>query len=402
MAYKYLSPAGVIVPDTSEILAGAEQEWKSVFGQDLDTNPETPQGIMIASDVAVRSEVAANNAALANQINPLFAGGVFFDDIWALTGGKRRSSTYTLVEGVDLNGVPGVVIPSGSRRRSTAGGLFQLLSTVVLDNAGHGVGVFQALEPGPVPCPANSLVTPVQGYTSVGWETSNNAQAGTIGRDMQSDLSAKQERRQTLAIQGRSLAEAVYSNVRALDGVRSMQFRENYEDTDQTIDGITLRKHSIWACVDGGLDVDIAAALFKSKTGGTGYNGAVSVTYKEPFFNQSNIIKFDRPTAKPVMARITGRVTGTVSGNPEAIIKQAVLDYADGLLDNGEEGFVVGGDVSPYEIGAAVNYIVPQIMITKVELATKAVTPSWGVNTIDIALNEKAGIDTDSIVVVLS
>lgn len=402
MAYKYISPSGVIVPDTSEILAETNQEWKDVFGQDLDVNPETPQGIYIASDVAVRSEVAANNAALANQINPMFTGGIFLDDIWALTGGKRRKQTYTLVEGVELHGIPGVVVPPGSRRATAAGDLFELLSTVVLDSTGKGIGVFQALNAGPIPCGANTLTEPVRGYTSVGWETSTNPQAGVIGRDRQSDLSAKQERRQTLALQGRSLPEAVYSRVRALEGVRSMQFLENYDDVDKTISGIQLRKNSIWVCVDGGKDADIAEALYKSKNGGTGYNGAVSVVYREPFFNQPNTIKFDRPTAKPIMAKITGRIIGSVSGNPEAIIKQAVVDYADGLLDNGEVGFVVGMDISPYEVGAAVNYVIPQILITKVELADKAVTPTWGVNTISIALNEKGGIDLDSVLVVLS
>lgn len=399
--YKYLSPEGVIVPDTSAILDETNQEWKDVLGQDLDVNPETPQGVVIASDVAVRSEVVANNAAMANQINPNYAGGVFLDDIWALMGGKRRAATYTLVDGVTLAGVPGVVIPSGSRRATTSGDVFQLLTTVQLDNAtGKGVGIFQALEPGPIPCAAHALTVPVQGYTSVGWETSDNPNAGAMGRLTQSDLSAKQERVQTLGQQGRSVPDAVYGNVRALDGVRSITFRENYTKTDATIDGIFLVANSVWVCVDGGVDANIAAALYRSKTGGADWNGAVTVNYKEPRFGQTFPIKFDRPTPKPITTRVSYTVVGSISGDPVALIKQAVVDYANGLLENGEEGFVLGEDVSPFEIAAAVNYRVPGLFISKVEIADQATTPTWSVVTKAIGLKEKATIDLDHVLAV--
>lgn len=397
--YKYLSPEGVIVPDTSQILTSTESEWKGTFGDDLDVTPDTPQGTIIASDVAVRSEVVANNAAVANQINPNYAGGVFLDDLWALTGGKRRSATYTIVDGVTLAGVPGVVIPSGSRRSSN-GNLFELLSTVALDNTGAGVGIFQAVEPGAIPCPAHTLTTPVAGYTSVGWETSDNPVAGTIGTEEQSDLSAKKERRQTLALQGRSVSEAVYSNVRALSGVNSISFRENTDSTTKTIDGISLVGHSVWVCVDGGVDQDVAAALYRSKTGGAQWNGAVSVPVADPWSGQAATVKFDRPTAKPVMAKFTIVAKGIGTGDPTSLIKDTIIKYATGQLENGEEGFTLGTDVSPFELSAAANTASPQIFIKSVEIAPKASTPTWSKDDIAIGLNEKATITADDILVV--
>jgi hypothetical protein len=398
--YKYLSPEGVIVPDTSQILSDTEGEWKEVFGNDLDITPDTPQGTIIASDVAVRSEVVANNAAVANQINPNYAGGVFLDDIWALTGGHRRKATYTIVDGVELGGTPGVIIPSGSRRATSAGDQFQLLTTVSLDNEGKGTGIFQALEPGAIACPAHSLTVPVVGYTSVGWETSDNPVAGTIGTQKQSDTSARKERRQTLAIQGRSIAEAMYSNVRALQGVNSLSFRENTGSATATIDGITLVGHSVWACVDGGVDQDVAAALYKSKTGGAAWNGDVSVPVTDPFSGQTSSVKFDRPTAKPVMARFTVVAKGIGTGDPESLIKDTVIKYSEGQLENGEEGFMLGVDVSPFELAAAANTASPQIFIKSVEISEKSSTPTWTKDDLPIGLNEKATIQVDDILVV--
>ncbi len=399
MAYKYVSPDGVIIPDTADILAETEQEWKTVLGDDLDVNPETPQGMLIAQETAVRAEMVANNAAIANQINPNVAGGVFLDDIWALTGGKRRTATYTTIYGVTLTGAPGAVIPSGSRRKlSTTGDIFELLSTVILDSNGTGTGTFQALEAGPVAAPAGALTVPVAGYTSVGWETSTNPSAGSIGRAEQSDISARRERRLTLALQGRSISEAIYSNVQAIDTVNSLSFRENYENTEHVIDGITLAPHSVWVCVDGGGDLEVAETLYRSKTAGAAWNGAVAVDVKDPYSGQTSTVRFDRPTEVPVMARFTVSA-GVGIGDPVSIIRNAVTAYANGLTD--EPGFVLGEDVSPFELAAAANLGASGLFIKKVEVAPRSSTPAWQTSAIEIGLNQKATINATNILVTI-
>ena len=83
--YQYIDTTGVIVPDTATIQSEVEGEYKAVFGQDLVVTPNTPQGVLITAEVAARSNVVRNNAALANQINPNLAGGVFLDAIWAVS-----------------------------------------------------------------------------------------------------------------------------------------------------------------------------------------------------------------------------------------------------------------------------------------------------------------------------
>lgn len=395
--YEYISPDGVIVPDTADIKSGTEQEWKDVFGDDLDVNDETPQGMMIGQEVAVRSEMVANNAGLANQINPNVAGGIFLDDLWALTGGKRRAAIYTTIYNVQLSGAPGAIIPSGSRRSTTAGDTFELISTVVLDSTtGTATGTFRALEPGAVPAAANTLTVPVLSYTSVGWETSNNPQAGIQGTDAQSDIQARRERKETLALQGRSIAEAVYSNVRALDGVLSLSFRENTSDETQTIDGIELVGHSVWACVDGGEDDAVAAALYRAKTAGAAWNGEQAVQVTDEFSGQVSTVLFDRPTAVPIMARFTLSSVGNVS-DPSGTVRTAVLAYVNGETD--EEGFKTGTDVSPFELAAAANLGAPGMFITKVEVALKASSPAWQTATLEIGLDQKATLDESDILV---
>src|ERR1700710_494692 len=100
--YEYLTQNGVIVADTAALLADTQGEYQSVFGADLIVTPDTPQGVLIAAETLARTEVVNNNAALANQINPNIAGGVFLDAIMALTGMQRAVATQTVVTNVAL------------------------------------------------------------------------------------------------------------------------------------------------------------------------------------------------------------------------------------------------------------------------------------------------------------
>ena len=95
--YDYITSTGVIIPDTSDTLVTVVDEFRTGLGQDLVVTNDTPQGVMIAMEVEGRDSVARNNGALANQINPDIAGGVFLDAIGALTRSSRRPATRSII-----------------------------------------------------------------------------------------------------------------------------------------------------------------------------------------------------------------------------------------------------------------------------------------------------------------
>ncbi|WP_197335293.1 hypothetical protein [Ralstonia solanacearum] len=111
--YQYLTRSGVIVPDTDAVRDDVRAEWRGVFGDDLSVDEETPQGVLITVDTLARDGVARNNAALANQINPGQAGGVFLDAICALTGLERAAATRSTLSGVDVAGIPNTPFARG-------------------------------------------------------------------------------------------------------------------------------------------------------------------------------------------------------------------------------------------------------------------------------------------------
>jgi hypothetical protein len=394
--YEYVATTGVIVPDTAEILTDVQNEYKNAFGQDLVVTPDTPQGVLITAEALSRDTVVRNNAALANQINPNLAGGIFLDAIMALTGSQRDAAERSTVTAT-LTGVPGTIIPAGVvAATNPEGDEFELITSVVLAPDGTVSAEFQSVEFGPIPAVAGSLTQITDGV--LGWETITNDDPATLGTTEQSDASARLFRKNTLALQGQSLAEAITSGLYATDGVRSLSFRENIADTDQTIDGVLMVPHSIYACVDGGTDADVAATLLRKKSAGANWNGDVTVSVLEPFSGQAYDVKFARPDEIAVQARVYVRA-GSAVADPVQAVKDAILAFANGELED-EPGFTVGNDVSPFELAGAINRLHPTLYIPKVEVSLASPT-SWTTDPIAIAIYEIATIVSGAITVVM-
>lgn len=395
--YKYVQETGLIVPDTGTLQTEVKNEYKAVFGQDLIVTPNTPQGVLITAETRARKAVVDNNAAVANQINPNLAGGVFLDAIWALTGGARIAATRTVVQGVELLGLPLTLIPAGSQASLVDGTLFESVADVTLDVSGAATVDFQAVDTGPIAANVGALTQIVTGV--LGWDSVTNPTAGVLGKTLESDLASRARRKNTLSLQNVALPEAITSALYDTDGVRSLTFRENYTDADATIDGIFLLAHSVWACVDGGTDANVAQTLFDNKSLGANWNGDVTVNITAPTTGQVYPVKFDRPTAVPVQTRVTVRNLGAL-GDVTTAVQQAILDYAAGNIE-GEAGLVVGGSVSSFELAGAVNRQAPGIYVTKCEISLTSVT-SWSTDEIPIALDEIATITQSNIIVVIT
>lgn len=268
--YQYLTPQGVIVADTQVTQAEVVSEWQQAFGADLVTTADTPQGVMITAEALARNNVIKNNAALANQINPNIAGGVFLDAIGLLTGSQRNAQTPTVVTNVSMTGVAETQIPVGAQAKTEAGDIFQLTQATTIN--GTVYGTFQSVAFGPIPCTNGALSEIVTGI--LGWETVNNNQDGTpastttLGTTTQSDQSFRAFRLNTLAFQGIALAEAITSALYNVPGVESLSFRENYNSAPMglitPVAGGATQSGTVWS-------------MSTQQGAGTGTNGNILV-----------------------------------------------------------------------------------------------------------------------------
>jgi hypothetical protein len=404
--YNYIEATGIITADTSDFLTQVQSEWQSAFGADIALTADTPQGKQITAETTARTRVAQMMAMLSNMMNPNQAGGVFLDALCAFLGIERDAATFTVVPNVALGGQPNLAIAAGSMvaKSNSTGMLFTNTLAIQFATDGTAVSDFECLTAGPVECPVGDLEIGVQ---ILGWETINNASAGVPGELEESDGSLRNKRNNTLAKQGISTVEAQISDLNDVPGVLSLKYRENYTKVDATIDGIFLLANSVWACVDGGADEDIALSLLTNKTDGANWNGATSVQIVEPNSGQTYTVKFDRPTVLPVLVRVTLR-QGTSTANLVTAVPQAVVDYSNGVIpDNFETpslvdpGFVVGAQVSPFDIGSGVSLRIPGVTISKVEVAFAGTSPVFQTTELAIALNQKGAVTLASVQTVI-
>jgi hypothetical protein len=343
-----------------------------------------------------RDSVIDNNAQVANQINPNYAGGVFLDAIWALTGGSRVAATHSTVTAT-LGGVIGTLIPAGTRARTSAGDEFETLTSVTIGVGNIITANMQSVETGAISCASGELTDLVDNV--LGWETITNPLAAVLGTLTESDEVSRRRRRNTLGLLGRSLAVSVLSAVYAVEGVASAAYRENYTTSNATIDGILIDANTIYVCVDGGTSADIGQALLSSKSGGCGYTGNTTVSVVDATSGQTYSVKFQRPDEIQILCKVTIRSTASISA-PSTVVIDSIVAWANGEL-SGEDGLVVGADVSPFEISGAVNRANPTIYVQKVEIAISTGSPSYQTTTIPIGLDEVARLQTTAIQVII-
>lgn len=406
--YSYITDTGVISPDTSDVLSEVQSEWNAAFGTNVSTDSSTYTGRQIAGEVSARTAVLNANAKVANQINPNQAGGLFLDALCALLGLTRAPATSTTVTNVKLTGVINTNIPAGVRASVGQNGpVFVLQTGVTLANDGSGGGIafatFVAQVAGPTAVANLALDWPVDSI--LGWETISNDQTGasypvgaspsvtTVGTNKQSDGSLRALRNNTLALQGISTPQAQISNLYNIRDannnllVTSVAYLENVTSSVETINGITLQPHSIWACVDGAATPQqIGMSLLQNKTDGAGWNGAQTVAVVEPASGQTYNVQYDVPDYVFIYGALTMK-QGSFVGNLQQAAPQAVADYFVGNVD-GFSAVGIGTNVSPFEIAAAIVQQCPGSIVTGCNIGT--VPGSLAPAVVTIAQNARA------------
>lgn len=388
--YQYIVSTGVIVPQTEALYAEEQQNFLEIFGTDTIVTPDTPQGVLITALALAKAEEVQNNAAIANQINPNVAGGIFLDAVAALTGIQRTAATRTFVANVTLTGVDGTVIPAGTQAATATGDLFETISGVTIAS-GTATADFQSVEFGPIGCGIGALDNVVSNIN--GWETVTNDVAGVLGQNTQSDQALRAKRNNTLAFQGVALPEAITSSLYNITGVNSIYFQENVAVGTEVINGISMVGHSIWVCVDGGTDLEVAAALLENKSLGCAWNGTVEVELTEPSSGQEYTVKFERPDDIEFLVKVTSPNANTDN------VKTAILAWQAGEI-NGMDGLKIGTDVSPFEISAAINALYPSTFVSKVEITLASDPMGWSTDVLEIAVDELAFTTSSDITVV--
>lgn len=375
--YDYIIDTGIIVADTSTILADVQGEWVIALGSSLNLAASTPQGTLIANEVIARTAVMKNNADVANLLNPNQSYGVYLDAICSFLGQTRGTNQSTIGVGVTITGNPLTVIAAGSRVETANNDVFVTVGAITIPSGGTTTATLQSQAFGPVALPAGVL-TILDG--TIGWAaaTVTGGTSVVLGTLALQDPQLKNQRTQTLFTQGVGSSGAIYSNVLEVPNVTSAFVVENNTGTVTTVNGVTFTMpNAMWACVAGtATQAAIAQALYNAHgggcpwdygTGGTPVNSPNGVSVIDPYTGLTYNVKYTTPVMYDAYVNITIH-QGTSVSAPIPSVQNAILNYAGGE-EQGELGLVVGANVSAFEMAGAVARQLPGIYVKNCQVA---------------------------------
>lgn len=361
-------------------------------------DPSTPDGLKLAHDAEVFGALDQLIKQAYDARDPDKASGKDLDVLRKLTGSTRTQGTPTTAT-LKLGGVAGTFIPAGSQARTSGGVVFETDENVVLGSDGIGTVSAHCTEVGAVEVGAN-LITQIVTVVG-GWQKVTNPAAASPGTDTDSDAVFRVKSARAVAKVGTAQRDSLYGEIYAVDGVRKVVIYENKENNreyDALHNPYSLPAHSLAIVVDGGADTAVAQAIFRKINPGC-YLHAVGtkvekVIYSEVYKSSFDIITFARPL--PVDIKIEVKVKdprGSITSieDLQLVIRNAILDYANGELIPDGIGFVTSG----FDIGEPVPYARIFTPINKVlgdykGAYVSSMTLNEGTSTVAIAFNQKA------------
>lgn len=316
---------GFTSPEELAVLAGVLADFNAAFGGNLNTSVSTPQGQLATSLAAIVGAFNDLFVDFTNQVDPAYASGRMQDAIARIYFLSRRAATPTVVEAT-VSGASGAIIPVGSLAKATNGTIYQALTTVVIPLVGSASQQYAALTNGPIPLPAGSLN---QIYRTVtGWDSITNATDGTIGQSEETRRDFETRRYLSVAGNATGILPAVRGAVLGVSGIVDAFVTENDTAANVVVGSQTILAHSLYVCVEGGSDADVARAIWTKKPPGCDYSGSTSVVVED---NNSGYVtpptytvSFQRAASLAIGFDVKIANGPDVPGNAQALIAAAI------------------------------------------------------------------------------
>ena len=290
MAYfaPFVDETGFHAPTYKDILDDQLQQARNIFGQDIYLEVDS-QDYQYISTFAVKMNDTLQAIQFAyDSRGPGTAIGSGLDILVKLNGIRRSSATFSTCI-VTLTGTPGTVISNGVTQDSS--GYYWNLPASVAIGTGGTVSVMATCQTvGPIA--ANSgdisiIATPTYGWTSV-----LNTNSATLGVAIETNSQIRSRQAISTAQPSRTVLEGTKG---AIAGVPMVTRSRIYENDAADVDANGLPPKSITALVEGGVDTDIAQAIFNKKGPGCLTNGTTVVNIVDQLGDVTPI-GFYRPT----------------------------------------------------------------------------------------------------------
>lgn len=378
-----ITPNGVTVPDTPSVLAGVLLDYRDAFGETLNINSiSTPQGYLAQEQTAA---IMAQNAAIAeiyNGVDPAYASGRMQDAIARIYFLSRKPPSYTVVECI-CTGAPYGILPSGSQAKDDNGYIYESVGDATFSAQGQATVQFQCTTAGAIPVGVGELSQIAVAVS--GWDAVTNEVAGATGSEAEGRSAFERRRQQSVAINSHSTTSAIFANVMNLDGVIDCYVVDNPTGQATTF-GVTnysLKPHSVVVAVEGGIDKDIANAIWERKDLGCDMNGNTTIAVTDNTYPSNNKptyqITFLRPTNTPVDFNIKIKQSDLLPSDVITQIKEAVKRAFNGSYE-GKDRERINGTIFTSKYYEPIQDVFEEMQIISILVGEEQTTLTMGVD----------------------
>ncbi len=294
-----LTNAGYVPERLDAILAAFDQGFRAIYGDDINTDPDSPDGQMIGLISQIKADLEELGEAIYRALDPDHAPGSWLEQRVAYAGIIRRRARYSYLRSATLSGAVGTVIQAGAIIEDENRIQWQLVADATIGPDGTVRADFRSVELGLFGLAQASelkILTIVLGWTAV----TLNAPAEE-GAEEERDPELRARFLKSRSRPAQNSVDAIEARVGELADVRQVECLENM--TDQ-VDANGLPGHGINVIVDGGADADIALVILQNKTAGAPMMGDQEITVVDAKGRQ-RLVWFDRPTNVDCAAALT-------------------------------------------------------------------------------------------------
>lgn len=317
----FVDDKGFHYPDYPTVLLSLKEQYRLIYGQDIDLEADTLDGQNLATLAQCYHDMAQTISMTYNGFSPATATGDALSRQVRINGIARRTGTNSTVD-LTIIGRNGTNIVSGVVE-DINGNKWNLPAAVLIPPSGQVIVTATAQTSGAISAIANT-VTKISTPT-LGWQSVNNVGAASIGKDTETDAELRIRQAQSVATASGSMVASVYGGVVAVSGVTRLKIYEN--DTALT-DANGITRNSIAVVVEGGDATEIGTAIRKTKSGGCGTFGTTTIPITDEYGTIN--IKFSRPNEKAVKLKVTITPLAKYSNDVTLALQNTLKDYVNG------------------------------------------------------------------------
>ena len=348
-----ITDKGLVIERLNEIIERLSTEMRNIYGNDINIDPDTPDGQLIGIFSQSLADINEIIAGVYANSDPYTAVGNWLDSQVKYVGIERNREAYSYLPNVRLNVMSGTIIPSGYTVTDENGTEWLTTNSATATGATL-VMQFRSAEYGAFHLPTNKELTPktiVLGVQSV-----TTTSESIKGRLRESDASLLLRFMRSYTINSLDNREGLEAVLLSLPDVKDARVYENYTNVT---DANGIEPHSINAIVIDGSDEDIATAIIKKKSLGCGVQGSNEVVI---FYDSlDRIVKFDRATPVDVSVKVKIVRSGATIDVDTQSIKESVSSNQ----------FRIGEDLLAGQLYASASgqdYIVKEILLNDTDL----------------------------------